>query len=97
MPLFRRLPKRGFNNANFRTVYQVVNVGELEARFEAGSTVRREDLVQAGLVRRSKHPLPVKILGDGSLSKKLNVEANEFSKSAAQKIADAGGQAIKVS
>ncbi len=93
MPLFRRLPKRGFNNANFRTEYEVVNVADLEARFESGAMVSREALVEAGLVRRGKYPSPVKILGEGSLTKKLTVEADKFSKSAREKIAAAGGEA----
>ncbi|MBN1342210.1 MAG: 50S ribosomal protein L15 [Phycisphaerae bacterium] len=93
MPLFRRLPKRGFNNANFRTVYEVVNVGDLDSRFEPGRTVNQESLIAAGLVRGGKHPLPIKILGEGTLSKKLTVEAEKFSKSAREKIAAVGGQA----
>jgi len=97
MPLFRRLPKRGFNNANFRTEYEVVNLGDLEARFEAGATVTREGLIQAGLVRRTKDPMPIKVLGDGELTKKLTVEAQRFSQSAARKIAAVGGQAKHVS
>jgi large subunit ribosomal protein L15 len=97
MPLFRRLPKRGFNNANFRMEYEVVNLGDLDVCFESGATVNRMSLIEAGLIRRTKLPLPIKILGDGALSKKLTVEAQAFSKSAAQKIADAGGQARQVS
>lgn len=93
MPLFRRIPKRGFNNANFRTAYDVVNVGDLEARFEDGSAVNRESLEAAGLVRGGKRPLPIKVLGDGILNKKLTVEADKFSKSATEKIAAAGGEA----
>ncbi len=93
MPLFRRLPKRGFNNAQFRTVYEVVNVGELEARFESNATVNREGLIEAGLVRRGRKPLPIKILGEGTLSKALTVEADRFSGSAKEKIAAAGGEA----
>ena len=96
MPLFRRLPKRGFNNANFRTEYEVVNVADLESRFESGATVSRESLIEAGLVRHGKHPSPIKILGEGSLTKKLTVEADKFSKSAQEKIAAAGGEAKTV-
>ncbi len=93
MSLFRRLPKRGFNNAQFRTEYELVNVSDLEARFESGATVGRDALVAAGLVRQRKSPLPIKILGDGTLSKKFIVEADKFSKSARDKIAAAGGEA----
>lgn len=93
MPLFRRLPKRGFNNANFRKMYELVNVGDLEARFESGATVDRESLTQAGLVRGGKKPLPIKVLGDGALTKKLTVQVDRFTKSAAEKITSAGGEA----
>ncbi|MCP4251760.1 MAG: 50S ribosomal protein L15 [bacterium] len=91
MPLFRRIPKRGFNNANFRTAYSVVNVGDLDERFEDGANVTPAALVEVGLVRNLK--LGVKILGDGVISKKLNVRADRFSKQAAEKIRSAGGEA----
>jgi large subunit ribosomal protein L15 len=91
MALFRRLPKRGFNNARFRTEYAIVNVADLEKRFEAGDHVTTHALQQAGLVRDVRSL--VKILGDGSLTKKLTVEAHKFSKQAAEKIAAAGGEA----
>ncbi len=90
MPLFRRLPKRGFNNANFRTEYQVVNVGVLNERFDNGAKVTPAVLEKAGLIHRAADP--IKILGTGELTKKLDVEATAFSKSAAEKIARAGGQ-----
>ncbi|MHC4233835.1 MAG: 50S ribosomal protein L15 [Planctomycetota bacterium] len=93
MPLFRRLPKRGFNNANFRTEYSVVNVADLGECFEDGTHVTPQLLVEAGLVRDLKRG--IKILGDGTLSEKLVVEASRFSKQAAEKIAAAGGE-IKV-
>jgi large subunit ribosomal protein L15 len=96
MPLFRRLPKRGFNNANFRTACEVVNLGDLESHFEPGSTVNRASLIEVGLVRANRGRMPIKVLGDGTLTKKLTVEANRFSKSAAEKIAQAGGQAKQV-
>lgn len=89
MPLFRRLPKRGFSNAAFVTRYEIVNVSQLERVFSDNATVGIEDLVGAGLVdsRQSK----VKVLGDGELTKKLNVTAHKFSKSAEQKISGCGG------
>src|SRR5690606_15970962 len=90
-PLFRRIPKRGFSNANFRTEYQVVNVGVLNERFESGTTVTPALLEDAGLIHRASGP--VKILGTGELTKKLDVEATAFSKTASDKIAKAGGQA----
>ena len=93
MPLFRRLPKRGFNNAQFATNYEIVNVSQLERVFNDGTTVGVEELISAGLVdsRQSK----IKILGDGELTKKLDVTAHKFSKSAEQKISGCGGS-VKV-
>jgi len=91
MPTFRRLPKRGFNNAQFTTRYSVVNVASLEERYEANAHVTTQSLLEMGLLR-NKHR-PVKILGDGSLSKKLTVDAAKFSKTAKEKIESAGGRA----
>jgi large subunit ribosomal protein L15 len=92
MPLFRLLPKRGFNNAQFATRYNVVNVGDLEDRFEAGAHVTPEAILEAGLIRNLRHK--VKVLGEGELKKKLKVEAAKFSKSAEEKIKAAGGEAV---
>ncbi len=92
MPVFRRVPKRGFSNVQFRTEYSVVNVSDLEARFEAGARVSAMALVEAGLIRNTR--LPVKVLGDGDLTKRLVVEAVKFSQSAAAKIVAAGGEAV---
>jgi large subunit ribosomal protein L15 len=89
MPLFRRLPKRGFNNARFRKVFSVINVKALEARFEDGADVNAEALAGAGLIGDASKP--VKVLGEGDLAKKLNVTAAAFSKTAAEKITQAGG------
>ncbi|RJP40915.1 MAG: 50S ribosomal protein L15 [Phycisphaerales bacterium] len=91
MPVFRRVPKRGFSNARFRTEYSVINVGDLETKFEAGEKVSGAALVEAGLIRNTRRP--VKVLGDGELTKRLIVEAARFSRSAAEKIAAAGGEA----
>ncbi|MEN6307104.1 MAG: 50S ribosomal protein L15 [Anaerohalosphaeraceae bacterium] len=93
MPLFRRLPKRGFNNANFTTRYEVVNVSQLDRLFEDGAAVGVQELYVAGLL--DSQASRVKILGDGELTKKLNVSAHKFSKSAEQKISGCGGT-IKV-
>ncbi len=90
MPLTRRLPKRGFNNFNFEIRYQVVNVSQLE-RFDEGSSVGIEQLSEAGLIKNDQSK--VKILGDGELTKKLEVTAHKFSKSAEQKIVASGGAA----
>jgi len=90
MPIQRRVPKRGFSNARYKTEYAVVNVADLE-RFEAGSVVNIATLREAGLVKAVKDG--VKILGNGELSKSLTVQANAFSKSAEEKITAAGGKA----
>jgi large subunit ribosomal protein L15 len=93
IPLFRHLPKRGFNNKNFAVRFEVVNVSDLE-RFEDGTQVGVEQLSQAGLIAAASK---VKILGDGELTKKLQVAAHRFSKSAEQKIVGCGGTATKIS
>ena len=90
MPLFRRLPKRGFNNYNFATRYEIVNISQLE-RFDDGIEVGVEQLSNAGLVNSPKSK--VKILGDGELTRKLQVTAHKFSKTAEQKIVASGGTA----
>ena len=89
LPLVRRLPfKRGFTNI-FAINYQEVNVDMLEARFADGAVVNGASLVEAGLVRKADEP--IKVLGRGELGKKLEVHANKFTKSAAEKIEKAGG------
>ncbi|AIJ32839.1 50S ribosomal protein L15 [Corynebacterium imitans] len=88
MPLHMRLPKlKGFKNPN-RVVFQVVNVNDLAKAFPNGGAVSIEDIVAAGLVRKNQ---PVKVLGNGDIDVKLDVTANKFSKSAAEKIKAAGG------
>ncbi len=88
IPIFRRMPKRGFSNFKFARRYEVVNVSQLE-RFEEGSVVGLEQLWDEGLVDRSDSM--VKILGAGVLTKRLQVSAHRFSKSAEQKITGCGG------
>ena len=90
LPLFRRLSKRGFNNYEFRTVYATVNVGDLE-RFEEGTTVTKELLIEVGLVKKELDG--IKVLGNGELTKKITVKAHKFSKSAIEKIEAIGGKA----
>ena len=90
MPLFRRLPKRGFSNYKFAARYQIVNVSQLE-RFDEGAAVGVEQLSDAGLILGCKSK--VKILGNGELTKKLEVAAHKFSKTAEQKIIGCGGTA----
>ncbi len=88
MPLIRRLPKRGFHNP-FRIAYTVVNLSDLN-RFDQGAVVSAEELRSAGLLKKN---LPVKILGDGELSRALTVRAQKFSEPAKAKIEKAGGKA----
>jgi large subunit ribosomal protein L15 len=88
IPLFRRLPKRGFKNPN-RQFYSVLNVGYLEENFDAGSEVSEELLRKKGLV--DSKSVGLKILGDGDLSKAFKVRASKFSATARQKIEAAGG------
>lgn len=89
MPLYRRLPKRGFTNI-WGTTYTTLNVSDLN-RFEDGQEVTAELLKEAGLIKKTNDG--VKILGDGNLEKKLTVKANKFSKTAIEKIESAGGKA----
>jgi|SoiMethySBSTD1v2_1073268.scaffolds.fasta_scaffold435173_3 large subunit ribosomal protein L15 len=93
MPLYRRVPKRGFTNARFRTDYTVINVDLLQS-FEAGSTVDLDAVLARGLTRKEA-PL-FKVLGDGELSRALTVRAQKFSKSAAEKIRAAGGTVVEL-
>jgi len=89
-PLFRRVAKRGFNNAAFADTVVIINVGQLEKAFDDGTEITVESLVSRGLVP-SRHDA-VKVLGDGELSKKLTVVAHRFSRSAEEKIVAAGGK-----
>ena len=91
MPLYRKLPRRGFNNYEFRQNYAIVNVGDLGSLDAAVSEVTAAVLAQAGLVRSGA---ALKVLGDGELSRALKVTAAKFSASAKAKIEKAGGQAI---
>lgn len=86
-PLHKRVPKRGFRPVN-RVEYAVVNLKTLERYFEAGDEVSPETLLQKGLVRKG---MPVKVLGDGELTKALRVRAHAFSRSAREKIEALGG------
>ena len=92
IPLYRRLPKRGFNN-KFAAVYSIVNVEKLNA-FENGETVTAEALVNKGIVRKVNDG--IKILGRGELTKNLTVKVTAFSATAKEKIEKAGGKAEEV-
>ena len=91
MPLFRRVPKRGFSNFHFRREFAVINLRALESRFDEGDEVSAATLYSKGLVPSEQ--AKVKVLGEGEITKKLTVSAAAFSKSAQDKIAQAGGTA----
>ena len=89
MPLTRRTPKRGFNNARVATVFQVVNLGTLDKKFDAGAEIDAEAMYTARVIR--KKGIPVKILADGELTKALKIKAGAFSAEAVKKIEASGG------
>ncbi|MBE6151685.1 MAG: 50S ribosomal protein L15 [Firmicutes bacterium] len=89
IPLYRRLPKRGFSNAKFKTTYAVINVSDLNV-FEDGTVVTPALLKETGLLKNQLDG--VKVLGNGTLEKKLTVQANKFSKEAIEKINKAGSK-----
>lgn len=90
MPLYRRIPKRGFTNINSKEIV-IVNIQTLENKFEEGDTISVKTLIESGIVKNPRDG--VKILGKGKLTKKLNVRANAFSASAKEKIESLGGTA----
>ena len=90
MPLYRRIPKRGFKNRNSKEIV-AINLSTLDKKFEDGATVDVEALIKAGVIDAAKDG--VKILGNGEITKKLTVKANAFSASAKEKIEAAGGTA----
>ena len=94
MPLIRRMPKRGFTNTQFRQLYAVVNVKSLERCCDKGAEVDARTLAEAGVIRDTK--LPLKVLGEGELTKKLTVSAEKFSASARAKIEAAGGAVVEI-
>jgi large subunit ribosomal protein L15 len=91
MPLYRRLARRGFSNYPFKKVFQVINLGEIEKRYDEGETVNTATLTGKGLIKKAE---PVKILGKGELTKKLNFKVGAVSASAKEKIEKAGGVVI---
>ncbi|MFH1831334.1 MAG: 50S ribosomal protein L15 [bacterium] len=94
MPLARRIPKRGFTNFS-RETYQIVNLQDLELRFSDGDTVDRNSLMEKALIRGKKIS-PIKILGKGTLTKKLTVMVDAYSKSAIQAIEKAKGKVLLI-
>jgi large subunit ribosomal protein L15 len=95
MPIFRRLPKRGFNNSRFALAYIEINVSDLEV-FENGSIVDAASLKATGVISLPKNNDGIKILGNGDFSRKLTVRAKAFTASAKEKIEKAGGTAEEV-
>lgn len=89
-PLYRRVPKRGFNNKRFKTVYATINLSDLN-RFKDGETVTPEILAELGIVK--KQLAGIKVLANGKLEKKVNVKAHRFSSKAVTKIEEMGGTA----
>lgn len=89
MPLTRRVPKRGFNNI-FHKQYVIVNLADLQAKFDDGAVVDPQAMMGAGLIKHTRDD--VKVLGNGEVTKKLTVKAAAFSKSAAEKIEKTGGK-----
>jgi len=89
LPLYRRLPKRGFNNYEFATKYVVINVSELNV-FEEGTIVNPAMLKEAGIIKKELNG--VKVLGNGNLDKKITIQAHKFSKSAIDKINESGSK-----
>ena len=90
LPLFRRLPKRGFSNAMFKVEYATINVSDLE-KFEDGAVVTPELLKEMGIIKNQL--AGIKVLGNGELTKKVTVKAAKFSKTAVEKIEKIGGKA----
>ena len=105
-PLHRRLPKRrgvgvgpssrGFNSGYHKTHYEIVNLSLLEERFEAGATINRAILIEAGIIRGTQGVL-LKVLGEGSLTKVLNITADKFSAFAEEAIKSVGGTVVHTS
>ena len=100
MPLYRRLAQRGFSNHPFRKTFQIVNLSEIDKRFDDGETVDEVSLFNKGLIKGKKKngafaaDYPVKILGNGNLTKKLKVNIGAMSASAMEKIKSAGGELV---
>ena len=90
-PIYRRIPKRGFNNANFTVRYATINLSDLNKFFNDGDVVSEEILKERGIIKKSL--AGIKILGNGTLEKKLTIKANRFTSSAVSKIENAGGKA----
>jgi large subunit ribosomal protein L15 len=95
MPLYRRIPKRGFNNKNFEKVFTVVNVSDLDV-FDAGSEVDLKAVLARGLTSKEKHSDLFKVLGDGAIKKAITVKVDAITASARAKIEGAGGKVVLI-
>lgn len=92
MPISRRMPKVGFNNKNFKKVFELVKVEQLEKLFNDGDSITKEVLIEKGIINGNKR-FQLKILGGSRITKKFTVSANAFSKSAIDAISNVGGKA----
>ena len=92
MPLYRRIAMRGFSNYPFKKEYTIFNLIDLEAKFADGEAVNGETLADKGMIKNSK--VPVKVLGNGEITKKLTVSVDKVSASAKEKIEKAGGKVV---
>lgn len=92
MPLYRRIAQRGFSNSPFKKEFAIINLVDLEAKYADGETVNVESLVMKGLLKKAN--LPIKVLGNGDITKKLTVSVNKISASAKDKIEKAGGKVV---
>ena len=90
MPIYRRVPKRGFNNKNFEKVYTIVNVSDLDG-FDAGAVVDLDAVLNKGLASQAKHSRLFKVLGMGELTKAVTVKVDAITQTAREKIEKAGG------
>lgn len=90
LPLYRRLPKRGFSNAKFKTEYAVINVSDLD-KFEEGTVITPELLKEVGMVK--KQLAGIKVLGNGKITKKVTIRAHRFTSSALRKLEESGSKA----
>lgn len=90
MPLYRRLPKRGFNNFNFKKEYEIINLKQLENAFDANTVITKELLVEKGLIKNSR--VMIKLLASGDITKKLSITVDASSLSAIEKVQACGGK-----
>mgnify|MGYP006304935879 CR=1 FL=1 len=94
MPLYRRIARRGFSNYPFKKEYQIVNIKDINNKYEDGEIVDRASLKERGLIKSNY--VPVKVLGDGELEKKVTVSVEKVSKSAVEKIIAKGGEVSEI-